>query len=220
MARGGALFVGALALGVLAIGGVAWASSAGPVEPSTDDEPENDGVPPVNATYALDGSPPGKHFSWDEVVASATAAKLGINNTPDDASKRNAIRLAREDLDPLREAIHRALEIESWFRSAELNKHIGGSSKSSAHLTGDAADVKADGLTPTDLAEIFLALNLPYDQIISYATTGHLHIGRGYGDRRMKLRYDRPGGQSRPWDVRPAVRLPDGRLQTSSGKVV
>ncbi len=222
MARGvsPALVTLGLVAGGLLLAGVAYASAdPTPLDPETDDEPEHEG-PMADATYILDGSPPSANFSWKEVSRSSTAEAKGINNEPDTKSKQNAIRLARTRLQPLRERVG-ALTIVNWYRSPALNAAIPGASKTSAHLTGDAADVTSKTLTAQDIAEVYLALDLPFDQLISYGTTHHLHIGAGRGERRELIRYDRPGGKSAPWAIRPAVLDPQtGKLRTSSGKLV
>lgn len=43
------------------------------------------------------------NFTYEEMINSPTARKNGINNTPDEKSKANIIRLVKEVLQPLRD---------------------------------------------------------------------------------------------------------------------
>ena len=87
-----------------------------------------------------------KNFSYDELIASATAKRLGIDNTPNDEQKENLRRLAVEVLQPIRDAWRGAIVVSSGYRSEALNKAVGGA-KTSQHLTGSAADIKPTKLT-------------------------------------------------------------------------
>lgn len=85
-----------------------------------------------------------KNFSYDELIASATAKRLGIDNTPTPEEKDNLRRLAIEVLQPIREAWRGPIVVSSGYRSSALNKAVGGV-KTSQHLTGEAADIKVGG---------------------------------------------------------------------------
>lgn len=160
---------------------------------------------------ALEGRP-GEYVSWTEVTRSSTAAKLGIPNELTAAAKDNVVWLATSVFDPLRRAIGRPLKVSSWYRSAKVNKAIRGASTTSRHLTGEAVDVMADGLTAKQLAALVLALGLPFDQLIGYGDAPHLHIGRRReGDRQQVLWYPTHGSKSQPWSVQPATTLPGGQ---------
>lgn len=81
-----------------------------------------------------------KYFTLKELYQSATADKLGIDNTP---SKEIAMHLGElaTDLDAIREAWGSAIIVTSGYRCPELNEAVGGS-KTSAHVTGYAADLQ------------------------------------------------------------------------------
>lgn len=85
-----------------------------------------------------------KNFSYDELIASATAKRLNIDNTPIPEYKDNLRRLAEDVLQPIRDAWRAPVVVNSGYRSIELNKAIGGVSNSQ-HLTGEAADIKIGG---------------------------------------------------------------------------
>ena len=86
-----------------------------------------------------------KYFSIKELTASAKATELGIKNEPTKAAMLNLESLVLNILDPLRAAWGGAIKVTSGYRSAALNKAVGGST-TSAHRYGYAADiVPADG---------------------------------------------------------------------------
>lgn len=86
-------------------------------------------------------SPPlqlSKHFTLAELTRSATAARLGIENTPPEDVVLNLQRLAVE-LEKVRVLCGGPLWIHSGYRSPSLNAAVGGS-PTSYHLSGCAAD--------------------------------------------------------------------------------
>lgn len=78
------------------------------------------------------------HFSLAELTRSATATRLGIDNTPDEAVVSNLHRLAIE-LEKIRGLAGGPLKINSGYRCPSLNAAVGGSPKS-YHLDGLACD--------------------------------------------------------------------------------
>lgn len=85
-----------------------------------------------------------KNFSYDELIASATAKRLGIDNTPNDEEKEKLRRLAIDILQPIRDAWRGVIVVNSGYRSEALNKAVGGV-KNSQHRLGEAADIKVGG---------------------------------------------------------------------------
>jgi len=81
-----------------------------------------------------------KHISEKEGVYSATATRRGIDNVPNSDELNNMRLIAEEIFEPLRTYVGGPIKINSFFRSAELNKAIGGSSKSQ-HCKGQAMDI-------------------------------------------------------------------------------
>ena len=81
-----------------------------------------------------------KYFTIKELCASATATELGIKNEPSKAALVNLESLVLNILDPLRAAWGGGIIVTSGYRSAALNKAVGGS-PSSAHRYGLAADI-------------------------------------------------------------------------------
>ena len=88
-----------------------------------------------------------KFFSLKELTQSATAKRLGIDNTPSDDIKNNMVRLIETVLDPIRERYGSPIRVSSGYRCKKLNDVVKGS-KTSQHMKGEAADlVPIDGDT-------------------------------------------------------------------------
>ena len=107
-----------------------------------------------------------KHISNKESVYSRTALRLDIDNTPTQEHKNNMVKLAEEVFEPLRAYVGGPVKINSFYRSLDLNKAIGGSSKSQ-HCHGQAIDID-DTYGRATNAEMFQFIreNLDYDQMI------------------------------------------------------
>ena len=121
-------------------------------------------------SYAPPVRPPGQYVSGAEL----TRTRAGTPNTPDPEQAKNLIYLAGT-LDAIREYVRRPMRVHSAFRSAATNAAVGGA-PGSKHLDGSAADVSVIGLSAEDLAVEAVASGAPFDKLIWYPTTGHLHI--------------------------------------------
>lgn len=66
------------------------------------------------------------NFTMEELVASATAKRLGIDNTPSKEEKESLCLLAYYILQPLRDRYGKPIRISSGFRCKALNKAVGG----------------------------------------------------------------------------------------------
>lgn len=80
------------------------------------------------------------NFTLEELTNSSTAKRLGLDNTPNGQETEKLIRLAKEILQPIRDAWKSPIVINSAFRSEAVNKAVGGS-KTSQHKLGEAADI-------------------------------------------------------------------------------
>ena len=107
-----------------------------------------------------------KHISYKEGVYSITATRLGIDNTPSDDQLHFMEIIAEEVFEPLRAWVGGPIKINSFYRSPELNKAIGGSA-TSQHCKGQAMDID-DTLGKATNAEMyhFIKDNLDFDQMI------------------------------------------------------
>ncbi len=106
-----------------------------------------------------------KNFTLEEFLVSQTATRQDIDMTPSQHVIENIQRLVTACLQPLRDEVGVGIFISSGFRPLELNTRIGGS-KTSAHIRGDAADLKVINQTPYDTCELIVAMKLPFDQVI------------------------------------------------------
>lgn len=107
-----------------------------------------------------------KHISIKEATRSNTAERLGIDNFPDSPTLVNMQALAENVFEPLREHFGHPIYITSFYRSPELNKAIGGSSRSQ-HCKGQAIDID-DVIGSSTNADFFNYIkdNLEFDQLI------------------------------------------------------
>lgn len=111
-----------------------------------------------------------KYFRIEEFTRSATAERLGIDNTPDSCIVENLCLLVDKILNPLREIYGRPIVVNSGYRCQKLNKLVGGV-KYSAHLDGRAADIRSSHHYRDENKEIgnILVANInewPIDQVI------------------------------------------------------
>ena len=107
-----------------------------------------------------------KHISYKEATRSATALRLGIENTPNEYELQNMEIIAKKVFEPLREAVDAPIKINSFFRSEKLNKAIGGSGKSQ-HCQCRAIDIDdVYGSVSNAYMFYYIKDNLDFDQLI------------------------------------------------------
>ena len=107
-----------------------------------------------------------KHVSLHEGVYSRTAERLGLKNDPSDEHLLNMITISEKVFEPLRKHVGGPIKINSFYRGPELNKAIGGSSKSQ-HCHGQAIDID-DTFGHMSNADMYYWIkdNLNFDQMI------------------------------------------------------
>ena len=131
-----------------------------------------------------------KHFELAEFIRSSTAKRAGISNMPTNAHLENIKLLCEKVLEPIRVYFARPIILSSGYRSAALNRAVGGSS-SSQHCSGEAADIDMDGTNITN-AQIFNHIkdNLEFDQLIwEFGTTSNpdwVHVSYESNGRQRK----------------------------------
>lgn len=81
-----------------------------------------------------------EHVSYREAIKSNTATRRGIDNTPSDYEITNMVGVAENIFEPLRNWVGGPIKITSMYRCEELNRAIGGSSRSQ-HCEGRAIDL-------------------------------------------------------------------------------
>lgn len=107
-----------------------------------------------------------KHVSMREGVYSRTAQRLGLKNEPTEDHLSNMRLISEKVFEPLRNHVGYPIKINSFYRGPELNKAIGGSSKSQ-HCNGQAIDID-DTLAHVTNAYMYhwIKENLDFDQMI------------------------------------------------------
>jgi hypothetical protein len=96
-----------------------------------------------------------RHINYKEATRSDTALRLGIDNTPSEVVLDRMVCTANCIFEPLRKGLgNHPIRVTSFYRSAALNKAIGGA-KYSSHMYGRAIDLKAIEGTPVSNRDIF-----------------------------------------------------------------
>jgi hypothetical protein len=135
------------------------------------------------------------NFALDELTASETAARHGIDNTPDQATIQNLTRLANA-LQEVRALLgNKVIIISSGYRSPELNQKVGGSATSD-HCKGLAADFICPSYgTPDEIVRVVMASAIPYKQVIrEFDKWVHFSIPEeGEAPRKQALIIDKQG---------------------------
>lgn len=137
-----------------------------------------------------------KYFTMNELCASATARRKGINNTPGKFEAANLTALVENVLDPLREAWGAPVIVTSGYRCRSLNAVVGGA-KSSQHCTGQAADIRTVSDRPEDnrrLRDLIVMLDLPFDQLIDEFQCDWIHVSYRPKPRKQILSAIRKNG--------------------------
>lgn len=137
-----------------------------------------------------------KHVTRAEFERSETAINHGIPNFMNEFEIQRAILLCQNVFEPIRAYVGRPIRINSGFRSAALNRRIGGS-RTSQHTLGEAMDLD---LHDRDLFEWILD-NVEYDQAIFEGGTEEkadwFHISYRKGrNRKQALRMIKKGGKT------------------------
>lgn len=122
-----------------------------------------------------------KYFSIAEFLRSDAAEKYQVSNIPGDEELlkvlTNINALVNNVLDPLRAMIGRPIIITSGYRSRQINELVGGS-KTSQHLTGEAADFHVRGFTPQQMNVVYQTIQMlfDFDQLIFYPSKNIIHV--------------------------------------------
>ena len=143
-----------------------------------------------------------EHISYREAIKSNTASRLGIDNTPSDYEITNMVGVAFNVFEPLRKYVGGPIRINSFYRCEELNRAIGGSSRSQ-HCQGRAIDLD-DTLGYKTNAEMYnyIKENLSFDQLIwefgDDTNPDWIHVSYVHPDENRKrcLRAERINGKT------------------------
>jgi len=122
------------------------------------------------------------HFTLQELKKSATADKLGINNSIPLSIIPNIEVLINQVLDPIREYMNEPIYVNSGYRCPLLNKAVGGVA-GSQHVLGQAADISTRSRENNLIMERYIEENLVFDQMIVYKNFIHISY-RTTGNRK------------------------------------
>ena len=139
-----------------------------------------------------------KYFTIKELTKSTTAIKRHIDNSPSKEIERSLTALVEKVLDPLREAYGKPIIVTSGYRCPRLNAIVG-STPSSQHVRGEAADIKSVQDTPEEnkkLFDLIVKLKLPFDQLINEYNYDWVHVSFGARHRRQKLKAVKKNGRT------------------------
>lgn len=114
-----------------------------------------------------------KHFTFYEATNSRTAKKYGVKNYPSREDFKT-IKYTAGRMEKIRNIVGQPLTINSWYRSPNLNRIIGGST-TSAHRDGLAVDFAIKGNARIAFDRIKRS-GYSFDQMIYYKRRNYVHI--------------------------------------------
>jgi len=141
-------------------------------------------------------------FTLAEFCKSDAAERLGLDNTPSTNVIANAIALAANVLQPIRDR-HGTIHVRSGYRSPAVNKAIGGAT-TSQHILGQAADIEAAHVSNKALAA-WIYDNLEYDQLIleyvddARPGSGWVHVSYRVDGKNRKQALQINNNGAKPW---------------------
>lgn len=127
----------------------------------------------------------GKYLTYDSLIRSDLAKRLGIINAPNDTQLINLKALVENIYDKVVDNFNRiysyirfSIGFNSCFRNEVLNKAVGGA-KNSQHTTGEAIDLDADiyGHVTNQAIFTFIKNNLEFDQLIAEGLDSKNNVG-------------------------------------------
>jgi zinc D-Ala-D-Ala carboxypeptidase len=113
------------------------------------------------------------NFMLSEFLQSPMALRHGIDNAPDNTIVGRLTELAVQIVQPLRD-VFGPITVNSGYRSPALNTAIGGSSPTSAHVEGNAADLNPLITSVKAAVEWLRHSSLQFDQVIYEGTWVHV----------------------------------------------
>ena len=130
-----------------------------------------------------------KYFSIEELIRSAKAKELGIDNTPTEDVIANLTMLVENVLDKARIGIGAPIIVNSGYRCEELNKAVGGK-KNSQHKKGEAAEITTGTSYGNMCLFNFIKDNLEFDQLIDEKHYQWVHVSFRKGCNRQEVLHE------------------------------
>ncbi len=131
------------------------------------------------------------YFTIEELCASDTARRRGIDNRPSATVCVRLTQLIELLLDPIRAVWGSPIAVNSGYRSPALNKAVGGVS-TSQHLWGEAADISVG--SPAENKRLFDRIvelqkdgRIAFDQLIDESGYKWIHISYRSGANRNQI---------------------------------
>ncbi len=118
--------------------------------------------------------------------AEATHTSKKLPNIPSNKELEAMKLVALLCFEPMRKWYGKPLKINSFFRSAEVNKAVGGAS-TSQHLFGEAIDLTTGSKEENKKLFEWAKSHLTYDQIINEYDYSWIHISYRSGRNRMQV---------------------------------
>ena len=140
-----------------------------------------------------------RNFTLEELTASETAARRGIDNTPSAEIVENlkVLCLTLEEVKDVAEG--KDVLISSGYRCPKLNSAVGGS-KNSAHMEGLAADCTSPKFgSVKQFCEAIRDSDIQFDQLI-FEFDAWAHIGVGGQNRRQVITARKVNGKTEYFD--------------------
>lgn len=118
--------------------------------------------------------------------AEATATSKKLPNIPSEKELEAMKLVALLCFEPMRKWYGKPLKVNSFFRSKEVNKAVGGAS-ASQHLYGEAIDLTTGSIEENVKLFEWAKSNLTYDQIILENNGVWIHISYRSGRNRQQV---------------------------------
>ena len=129
-----------------------------------------------------------KNFVLSEITRSNTAKRLGISNEPEKKHLESLQRIVTNLLQPMRNALG-PIRISSGYRNPQLNRAIGGSTKSQ-HCKGQALDLQfweKGEMCNKKIYDWVLKSGIEFDQMINEFDYAWIHISLKKKDNRKEI---------------------------------
>jgi len=131
------------------------------------------------------------HFTLEELTASQSAARLGLDNTPP-AEMLAALKRTAQLLEEVRALLGKPVLVSSGYRAPAVNRAVGGAANS-AHMLGCAADFSCPAFgSPLDICRAIARSGIAFDQVI-HEFRAWVHIAWAPHPRRQVLTIDSAG---------------------------